>query len=98
MTEIKIFDMTIYWSYYSHMYKITISKLKATLCAELKRIRKGESAVVLDRSTPIALLSPIPNNIQVARKKSKPYTFQELSPLTSKDPLECLDNERGERW
>lgn len=80
------------------MHKVTISKLKATLCAELKRVRAGESVTVLDRTTPVAVLSPMPKNVRVIRKRAISYAYRELAPLTSKDPLEYLDRERHEKW
>jgi prevent-host-death family protein len=80
------------------MEEITISKLKAKLCSELKRVREGTSIVVLDRSTPVAILAPIPESIRVSRKRIQKYEYSELPPLTEKDPLQYLDGERQERW
>ena len=78
------------------MHTITIAKLKATLSAELRRVRAGESVTVLDRTTPIAILSPIPDAIRVASAARKPYVYRQLTRLTSRDPLEYLDIERDE--
>ena len=80
------------------MRTVAIAKLKATLSAELKRVRAGESVTVLDRTTPVALLSPIPEAIRVAQAAGEPYAYRQLTPLTSRDPLEYLDDERGESW
>jgi hypothetical protein len=33
-----------------------------------------------------------------ARESSVPYRYRELAPLVSRDPLELLDEERGESW
>ena len=76
------------------MHTITIARLKATLSAELRRVREGESITVLDRTTPVALLSPIPDAIRVARAAHELYL--ELTPLSSLDPLQYLEDERGE--
>ena len=80
------------------MHTITIAKLKATLSAELKRVRAGETVTVLDRSTPVAQLSPIPDAIKVTQPAEEPYRFRKLSPLTTRDPLEFLEMERDEKW
>ena len=80
------------------MHSITIAKLKATLSAELRRVRAGESITVLDRTTPVAVLSPIPDAVRVAQAVREPYRYRQLTSLTSRDPLEYLDDERGESW
>ena len=80
------------------MHSISIAKLKATLSAELKRVRAGESVTVLDRSTPIAMITPLPEEIKIVKAAGKPYLFRELRPLTSLDPLVYLAKERGESW
>jgi len=80
------------------MHSITIARLKATLSAELRRVRAGESVTVLDRTTPVAVLSPIPDAVRVVKATREPYTYRQLTPLTSRDPLEYLDAERSESW
>ena len=80
------------------MRTIAIARLKATLSAELKRVRAGESIVVLDRTTPVALLSPLPEAVRVSRTAKGPYKYRKLAPLTSRDPSEYLAWERGDTW
>ena len=80
------------------MRSVTIAKLKATLSAELRRVREGESVTVLDRTTPVAVLAPVPEAVRVVQAAARPYAYRRLSPLTSRDPLQYLDDERGERW
>ena len=80
------------------MRSITIARLKATLSAELRRVRTGESVAVLDRTTPVAVLAPVPGPVRVVQPAATPYAYRRLSPLTSHDPLRHLDDERGERW
>jgi prevent-host-death family protein len=41
------------------MKKAMVSELKAHLSAYLERVRKGETVIVCDRTTPIARLSPL---------------------------------------
>ena len=79
------------------MRSITIARLKATLSAELKRVRKGESVTILDRATPIAVLAPVPEAVRVVQAAARPYAYRRLSPLTTHDPIRHLDEERGER-
>lgn len=80
------------------MHAITIARLKATLSAELRRVRSGESVTVLDRTTPVAVLTPIPDAVRVVQPAAEPYVYRQLKPLTSRDPMEYLDDERGEAW
>lgn len=80
------------------MRTIAIAKLKATLSAELKRVQAGETVTVLDRRTPVALLAPIPEALTIARESEAPYEYQELSPITDRDPLKYLQMERDESW
>ena len=80
------------------MRRITIAKLKATLSAELRRVRAGEPVTVLDRITPVALLVPVPDAVRVVRAAEAPYAYRKLQPLTARDPLPYLDEERGEAW
>ena len=80
------------------MREIAIAKLKATLSAELRRVRAGESVTVLDRTTPVAVITPIPEAVRVTRKAEGRYRYRELTPLMSHDPLVHLAAERGDRW
>ena len=80
------------------MRSITIAKLKATLSAELRRVRAGESVTVLDRTTPVAVLAPVPEAVRVVQPAATPYAYRRLPPLTSRDPSQHLADERGERW
>ena len=80
------------------MRGITIARLKATLSAELRRVRAGERVTVLDRTTPVALLVPIPDAVRVVRAAEGPYAYRQLQPLMARDPLRHLDEERAETW
>ena len=80
------------------MRGITIARLKATLSAELRRVRAGEPVTVLDRTTPVALLVPVPDAVRVVRAAAAPYAYRKLQPLTTRDPLRYLDQERGDAW
>ena len=80
------------------MRGITIARLKATLSAELRRVRAGEPVTVLDRTTPVALLVPVPDAVRVVRAAEGPYAYRQLQPLMARDPLRHLDEERAEAW
>ncbi len=41
------------------MERVTISQLKNSLSAYLKKVRAGQTVLVLDRNEPIAMLEPI---------------------------------------
>ena len=77
---------------------VTIAKLEATLNAELRRVRAGEPVTVLDRTTPVALLAPVPEAVRVVRAARAPYAYRTLTPLMAPDPSPYLDEERGEAW
>lgn len=80
------------------METISISNLKTHLSAELKKVQKGTRIIVLDHSRPVAELVPTEIEelfLSVAEQK---YTYRPLSPLTGKDPLHDLEEERSDRW
>jgi antitoxin (DNA-binding transcriptional repressor) of toxin-antitoxin stability system len=45
--------------YYGHMEKTTISLLKARLSAYLKKVRAGQTILILDRDEPVARLERV---------------------------------------
>lgn len=45
--------------YYGHMEKTTISQLKARLSAYLKKVRAGQTILILDRDEPVARLERV---------------------------------------
>lgn len=68
------------------------------LGAELKRVRRGETITVVDRTVPVARLSPIPDELRVTRAAGERYEYRPLDALTTRDPLRHLDAERGDSW
>ena len=80
------------------MRTIAIAALKAHLSAEVKKASAGERIVVVDHNHPVALLTPLPTGLPMARKAASRYEFRDLTPLVSRDPLETLDEERADRW
>lgn len=79
------------------MKTISIADLKSHLSAELKLVNAGEAIMVMDRKRPVAYLSPLPGEMEISRKKRKTYRYRELAPLIKKDPLDFLNEERGDR-
>jgi prevent-host-death family protein len=80
------------------MRTIAIATLKAHLSAEVKKASAGERIVVVDHNHPVALLTPLPTGLPMARKAASRYGFRDLTPLVSRDPLENLAEERADRW
>ncbi len=91
-------DVAILWSYISHVKTISISSLKSHLSAELKKVRAGETMVVLDHRHPVAKVVPFEVESIFLREASQAYRYIALLPLTDIDPLWALDQEREERW
>lgn len=62
------------------MTRVRIAELKARLSAYLRRVRRGESLVVLDRETPIAMLQPIDReeDLVVVHRPASPTAFRDL--------------------
>jgi antitoxin (DNA-binding transcriptional repressor) of toxin-antitoxin stability system len=79
------------------MMTISVSSLKAHLCAELRKVEAGESLVILDHRRPVARLVPAAEESIYSREARQAYACPKLSPLMRGDPLEALAAERGER-
>lgn len=77
------------------METIAIAVLKAHLSEEVKKAAAGARIVILDRKRPVAMLTPLQDGIQLARPASGTYEYRELTPLTGKDPVGVLQEERG---
>lgn len=53
--------MAISYGYHKPMIQANISTLKNELSAILKKVRKGEEVIILDRNQPVAKISAINN-------------------------------------
>jgi antitoxin (DNA-binding transcriptional repressor) of toxin-antitoxin stability system len=78
------------------METISVSELKTHLSAELKRIERGIELTVVDHKRPIAKLSPVNRDVFFVREATCRYEYISLDPLVSTDPLQFLEEERGE--
>lgn len=80
------------------METISISNLKSHLSAELKKVQNGTRILVLDHKRPVAELIPTETEELFLSMSEQKYLYQVLSPLTGKDPLSELEEERKDRW
>ena len=81
------------------METISISKLKAYLSGELKKVQRGTRIVVLDHNHPVAELVPFETEQPLfVREASVPYECPALTPLADCDPVADLEEDRTERW
>jgi len=80
------------------MKTISVSNLKTHLSAELKKVKAGEPVVVLDHKHPVAMVVPFEAEPLFVKEAAKSYEYKSLTPLTNKDPLSALLQERDERW
>ncbi|NQT58684.1 MAG: type II toxin-antitoxin system Phd/YefM family antitoxin [Bacteroidetes bacterium] len=80
------------------MQTISISELKSHLSAELKKVQKGTRIMVLDHKRPVAELIPAEVEELFVREAENPYVYKTLTPITEKDPVSKLDEERSDRW
>jgi antitoxin (DNA-binding transcriptional repressor) of toxin-antitoxin stability system len=78
------------------MDTIAIADLKAHLSAEVKKAAAGAKIIILDHKRPVAMMTALQDEIQIARPASGTYRYRDLSPLVSKDPLAALLEERGD--
>ena len=93
------------------MEKVTISQLKNHLSAFLKKVRAGESVLILDRNRPVARLVSVarqdPADARLARLESEGLVRRALGPIPKelleepppkpgKSVLEALIEERRE--
>ena len=80
------------------METISISKLKAQLSAEIRKVRTGVRLIVVDHKKPVAELIPFESEPIFLRQALNSYEYRELSSLTALDPLVKLEKEREDRW
>jgi antitoxin (DNA-binding transcriptional repressor) of toxin-antitoxin stability system len=78
------------------MKTISIAELKSRLSAELKLVGAGEVLLVTDHKHPVAYVSPLPGELEYSRRAKKAYSYRPLARLMKSDPLDYLDEERGE--
>ena len=72
------------------MIKATISQLKNSLSAYLKKVRAGETVLVLDREEPIAVLERVDNGQQPEGRLSRLEQSGVIRRSRTVRPLEAL--------
>lgn len=81
------------------METISVSKLKAHLSGELKKVQRGATLIVLDHNHPVAELVPASNREALfVREAQQAYKYEKLPPLVSGDLMKTLEEERSDRW
>ena len=80
------------------METISVTKLKAHLSEEIKKLQKGVSLTVLDHKRPVAILSSYCSEPFLVKEAEISYNPEKLSPLIRTDPLEALELERADSW
>jgi prevent-host-death family protein len=79
---------------------VAIAQLKAHLSAELRRVRAGESIIIMDHRTPVARVTGLQEGPRYTRRGGRPFEWRDLSPLISGDSgiQELIDEERADSW
>ncbi len=81
--------------------KVGIADLKAHLSAHLRKVKKGQTLVVVEHAQPVAKLVPMNvDNDLIIRQATKPFNLATLPqrPKSKITSLELLLEERKERF
>jgi prevent-host-death family protein len=70
--------------------KVTISQLKNSLSAYLKKVRAGQSVLILDRNEPVAMLEPINNQTSPDARLARLEQAGLIRRSKTAQPLEAL--------
>lgn len=90
------------YGYYGHMKKANIAELKNRLSYYLDRVKRGETVLVMDRSTPVARIVPLPPPAQMESDEFEAWLrrLEEQGIIrigTGKGVPELLERPPGER-
>ena len=81
------------------MKDLSVSKFKATLAEQLRRVKSGETIVLTEHKRPVAQVAPLSTENLVERPANRP--FAPVDPIDpgefEADALSVLAEERGER-
>ena len=82
------------------METISVSKLKAHLSAELKKVRAGATITVTDHNHPVAKIVPVEPELEPLEmiEATGKFVYEPLEPLIEGDILKSLEEERSDRW
>lgn len=73
------------------MSDVKVSELKAKLSAYLSEVRRGETVVVYDRSTPVARLVPFdsePDDLIIIEASHVPAELKRIKGVRPKKPID----------
>ena len=73
------------------MSDVKVSELKAKLSAYLSEVRRGETVVVYDRSTPIARLVPFEketDDVEIIEASHSPAELKRIKGVRPKKPID----------
>ena len=85
-------------TYYGLMRTMTISAFKARISEELKRVRKGERIVIMNRDIPVAEVVPYnKENDTFIRPPQGKLKFERPSFTVKVDPMDFLMEDRNKR-
>lgn len=85
------------------MTQVGIAELKANLSSFLRRVRRGESVIVLDRDTPVARIVPLKpdNGLEIIPAEEPSPDFFKVAPANAPPPdidiVELLLEDRARR-
>ncbi len=80
------------------MSTVAIAELKAQLSAEIKKVRAGESILILDHRQPVARIVPLSSGLSFSRKATRAPCWAAYDRLMTGDPLDLLAAERADTW
>ncbi|MYE00633.1 MAG: type II toxin-antitoxin system prevent-host-death family antitoxin [Alphaproteobacteria bacterium] len=76
------------------MIRVTVSEVKNSLSAYLRRVRAGETVLVLDRTTPVARIVPVGGGTDKAGDDARIARLERagtLSRRSAESPLTALE-------
>lgn len=97
------FDNMTITGHHVVMTQVGIAELKANLSRFLRRVRRGESVIVLDRDTPVARLVPIESksSLEIIPSKKPSSDFFKAPTISGPPPkidiVELLLEDRARR-
>ncbi len=80
------------------METISVTKLKAHLSEEIKKLQNMGSVTILDHKRPVAVLSAHLMESFLVKEAEIIYNPVPMTSLINTDPLEVLQRERADSW
>lgn len=83
------------------METISVSKLKAHLSAELKKVKAGATITILDHNHPVAKIVPVEPELEPLEmiEATRKFECRTFPPILEKGSImKTLEEERADRW